>query len=157
RQQSLLDMQRNGNRSIYIISDFQKNIAGAQTVKADTGLHINLVQLMASSLPNVAVDSVSLLSAIHQPGESEKLIVRLHNYADKAAEKIPLKLVINGEQKALGSYIVNARSVQYDTLTFSGLKAGWQRSVLTLQDNPVTFDNQFYFTFYVKQQMSVLL
>ncbi len=93
----------------------------------------------------MAVDSVWLLSAIHRPGESEKLVVRLHNYADEAAEKIPLKLVINGEQKALGSYTLKPRSVQFDTLIFSGLKAGWQRAEITLQDNPVSFDNKFSF------------
>jgi hypothetical protein len=157
RQQSLLDIHRSGVRSVYLISDFQKNMSISRPVKADTGLHITLVQLKANTLPNVAVDSVSLLSAIHRPGESEKLVVRLHNYADKKAEKIPLKLVINNEQKALGSYTVNARAVQYDTLIFSGLKAGWQRAEITLQDNPVTFDNQFYFSFNVKQQMPVLL
>ncbi|SHM11021.1 BatA domain-containing protein [Mucilaginibacter sp. OK098] len=157
RQQSLLDIHRSGVRSIYLISDFQKNMQTPQPVKADTGVHIRLVQLKASTLPNVAVDSVTLLSAIHRPGESEKLVVRLHNYADKQAEKIPLKLSINGEQKALGSYTVKERSVQYDTLVFSGLKAGWQRAEISLQDNPVTFDNQFYFSFNVKQQMPVLL
>ena len=157
RQQSLLEMQPNSLRSIYIISDFQKNISSAQALKVDTGTHISLVQLKASSLPNVAVDSVALLSAVHRPWESEKLVVRLHNYADEKAEKIPLKVLINGEQKALGSYTIAPRSAQNDTLSFSGLQVGWQRGEITLQDNPVTFDNQFYFSFNVKQQMPVLL
>jgi len=157
RQQSLLSMHKEGTRSLYVISDFQKNMAGSQPVKADTGMHISLVQLKASKLPNVAVDSVALLSAIHRPGESEKLVVRLHNYAGEIAEKIPLKLLVNGAQKALGSYTIKARAVQYDTITFSGLKAGWQRAEISLQDNPVTFDNQFYFSFNVRRQMPVLL
>lgn len=157
RQQSVLGMQPNGLKSVYIISDFQKNITGGQLLKTDSSTHISFIQLKASSLPNVAVDSVALLSAVHRPGESEKLIVRLHNYADAVAEKIPLKVTINGEQKALGSYTVNARAVQTDTLTFSGLLPGWQRDEISLQDNPVTFDNQFYFSFNVKKQMSLLL
>ena len=157
RQQSLLDMHKAGPRALYVISDFQKNMGGKQPVKAGTGLNINLVQLKAGLLPNVAVDSVALLSAIHRPGESEKLVVRLRNYAGETAEKIPLKLLINGAQKALGSYTVKARSVQYDTLLFSGLQPGWQRAEISLQDNPVTFDNQFYFSFNVRQQMPVLL
>ena len=157
RQQSLLNLYPESVKSAYIISDFQKNMAGQQKVKSDNGINISLVQLKAGTLPNVAVDSVALLSAIHRPGESEKLVVRLHNYAGEKAEKVPLKLIINGTQKALGSYTLNARSVQYDTLSFSGLQAGWQRAELALQDNPVTFDNQFYFAFNVKQQMPVLL
>jgi len=157
RQQSLLAMQANALKRVYIISDFQKNISNQQALKTDADIKINFIQLKANELPNVAVDSVWLLNAIHRPGESEKLVVRLHNYADAKAKKIPLKVIINGEQKALGSYTINPRSTQNDTLAFSGLRAGWQHGKVTLQDNPVTFDNQFYFSFNVKQQMPVLL
>ena len=157
RQQSLLAMQANALKRVYIISDFQKNISNQQALKTDADIKINFIQLKANELPNVAVDSVWLLNAIHRPGESEKLVVRLHNYADAKAKKIPLKVIINGEQKALGSYTINPRSTQNDTLAFSGLQAGWQHGKVTLQDNPVTFDNQFYFSFNVKQQMPVLL
>lgn len=157
RQQNLLSMQPNSQASFYIISDFQKNITNGQPLKVDTGTLINFVQLTANSLPNVAVDSVALLSAVHRTGESEKLIIRLHNYADAVAEKVPVKVTINGEQKALGSYTITPRAVQTDTLLFSGLQAGWQRGVISLQDNPVTFDNQFYFSFNVKTQLPVLL
>jgi hypothetical protein len=157
RQQSLLNTEPGAVRSTYIISDFQKNMADANAIKSDVGIHANLIQLKASELPNVAVDSVWLLTAVHRPGENEKLVVRLHNYAGEKAEKIPLKLLINKEQKALGSFTINLRSVQNDTLSFSGLQSGWQRAEIQLQDNPVTFDNQFYFTFNVKRQMPVLL
>ena len=157
RQQSLLNAQPNAIRSAYLVSDFQKNITNGKAVSADSAIHFNLVRLKASELPNVAVDSVWLLTAVHRPGESEKLVVRLHNYAGEKAEKVPLKLLINKEQKALGSFTINPRSVQNDTLAFSGLQSGWQRGEIQLQDNPVTFDNQFYFTFNVKQQMPVLL
>ncbi|HEY9535776.1 MAG TPA: BatA domain-containing protein [Mucilaginibacter sp.] len=157
RQQNLLNMQPGASRSVDVISDFQKNISNGQPLKVDTGIHVSLVQLSANTLANVAVDSVWLLSAIHRPGETEKLVVRLHNYANENSTKIPLKLSINSEQKALGGFTINAHAVQNDTLTFSGLKPGWQRGEITLQDNPVTFDNKFYFSFNVKQQMPVLL
>ncbi|WP_121811819.1 BatA domain-containing protein [Mucilaginibacter kameinonensis] len=156
RQENLLENQADGLKSIFIISDFQKN-KNDKHVKIDSNISVNLVQLKAGNLPNVAVDSAWLLSAVHRPGENEKLVVRLHNYATEKAEKIPLKILVNGEQKALGSFSINTHEVQNDTLSFSGLKAGWQRGEIQLQDNPVTFDNQFYFSFNVKQQMPVLL
>lgn len=156
RQKSLLNMQPGAVEHSYIISDFQKNIQGSTAVQ-DAGFQVNLVQLKANSLPNVAVDSVWMLTATHRPNESERMVVRLRNYADKAAEKIPLKLLINGVQKAIGSFTVNARSAQTDTLSFSGLQGGWQRAEIQLQDNPVTFDNKFYFTFNVTQKLPVLL
>ena len=156
RQKSLLDMQTGTVKQSYIISDFQKNMLRDAT-KQDAGLPVNLVQLKANSLPNVAVDSVWMLNATHRPNEAERVVVRLRNYADKIAEKIPLKLFINGEQKAIGTYTVKARSAQNDTLAFSGLQGGWQKAEIQLQDNPVTFDNTFYFTFNVTHKLPVLL
>jgi hypothetical protein len=157
RQQSLLSTQHGDVSNIYVLSDFQQNLFNGHPVKTEGSTGLNLVRLKATSLPNVAVDSVWLLSAVHRPAESEKLVVRLHNYADEKAEKVPLKLLINGAQKALGSFTIDKRAVQNDTLSFSGLQAGWQHAEITLEDNPVNFDNQFYFTFKVQQQMPVLL
>jgi hypothetical protein len=157
RQQNLLNMQPDNSRSIYIVSDFQKNITNGNAIKLDTSLNISLVRLKTNMPSNVAVDSVWLLSAIHRPGEAERMVVKLHNYAGETSTKIPLKLTINGEQKALGGFTIDAHATQNDTLTFSGLTPGWQRGEISLQDNPVTFDNKFYLSFNVKQQMPVLL
>jgi hypothetical protein len=157
RQQSLLQTQAGSKLSTFIISDFQKQATGTPALKTDTGLNVNLVQLKGNSLPNVAVDSVWLISAVHRPNETEKLVVKLHNYAGQDAKGVPLKILFNGTQKALGSFSIKARAVRQDTLTFSGLQAGWQQGQVQLQDNPVIFDNQFYFTFNVKAQMPVLL
>jgi hypothetical protein len=157
RQQSLLNMQSGSVKSIFVISDFQKNLFSSQPLKTDSNTAVNLVKLRATSLPNVTVDTAWLVSAVHSPGASEKLVVTLHNYADEKAEKVPLKLIINGVPKSLGSFTIKARGAQNDTLSFSGLQAGWQNAEIQLQDNPVTFDNQFYLTFKVEQQMPLLL
>ncbi|MBS7563768.1 BatA domain-containing protein [Mucilaginibacter sp. Bleaf8] len=157
RQQSLLQGQNAAIPSAYIISDFQKSAYSQTAAKQAEGMQVNMVQLKANTLPNVAVDSVWLLNALHRPNETERLVVKLHNYAAEDAQGIPLKLMVNGTQKALGSFTVKARSISLDTLTFSGLQAGWQQAEIQLQDNPVTFDNQFYFTFKVRKQMPVLL
>jgi hypothetical protein len=157
RQQSLLQERQGVSQSAYVISDFQKGPTGTSPSKSDTGFKLNLIPLRANSLPNVAVDSVWLASAVHRPGQTEKLVVKLHNYAAEDAKGIPLKLFVNGTQKALGSFAIKARSTRQDTLTFSGLQAGWQQAEIQLQDNPVIFDNNFFFTFNVKANLPVLL
>ncbi len=157
RQHSLLDLQKNDASFFYIISDFQRNLDIKKSIKTDSSNKLNLIQLQASHIPNLAVDSVELLNAVHQPGNTEKLVIQLHNYSDEKIIKTPLKLLINGVQKALGSFNLNPREVQNDTLMFSGLMDGWQNCLITVQDNPVTFDNQFYFSFEVKKKLNVLL
>src|SRR4051812_48299189 len=52
RQLSLLDAQP-GIKSLYIISDFQRNITNGQPLKSD-GITVNLVQLTGNTLANVA-------------------------------------------------------------------------------------------------------
>ncbi|MFD0793692.1 BatA domain-containing protein [Mucilaginibacter litoreus] len=156
RQQSLLGERADAVKQSYIISDFQKNIGVKTPLDVVTGT-VNLVRLAANKAPNVTVDSAWLVNAVHRPGQTEKLVVKLVNYADKPADKVPLKLTINGVQKAVAGFSIGAHSSQTDTLTFSGLQAGWQRGMIELQDNPVVFDNQFYFSFKTAGQLPVLL
>lgn len=155
RQQGLFDTQKNATSISYLISDFQKNI-GKRSIQASNKFKVNLIHIKANPQANIAVDSAWLISPLHQPKAAEKLVIRLHNYGNEKAAKVPVKLTINGETKALGSYDLNAQSFRIDTLRFSGLKAGWQNGEISLNDNPVTFDNHFYFTFQVQQQLPVL-
>ncbi|MCC8410066.1 BatA and WFA domain-containing protein [Mucilaginibacter sp. UR6-1] len=157
RQRQLLKSNSPGNGDIYIVSDFQRSSSVDSKVLADKNISINLILLKANNLPNVAIDSVWLLSAVHKPGDEEKLVVKLHNYADQEAAGIPLKLFVNKQQKALASFTIAPRATLTDTLSFSGLKAGWQQGELQLQDNPITFDNSFYLAFNVSPQMPVLV
>ncbi|GAA4908371.1 BatA domain-containing protein [Mucilaginibacter defluvii] len=157
RQRQLLMSGATGTRDVYVLSDFQDNTADNKKIAGDKSINVNLVPLKANNLPNVTVDSVWLLSAVHKPGDEEKLVVKLHNYADQEAAGVPLKLFINKQQKAMASFTLGPRKTLTDTLSFSGLSAGWQRGELQLQDNPVTFDNNFYFAFNVRLRMPVLI
>src|SRR4051812_26335095 len=54
RQQNLLLTQPGSIRSIYVISDLQKNMA-AKPLKVDSNVAVNMIQLRAAALSNVAV------------------------------------------------------------------------------------------------------
>ncbi|RZL31933.1 MAG: hypothetical protein EOP00_34555, partial [Pedobacter sp.] len=61
------------NRFAYLISDFQKGFAGDVPIKTPSNTNISLVKLNANHLPNVAVDSIWMLSPVHQAQANEKL------------------------------------------------------------------------------------
>lgn len=144
------------NRFIYIISDFQQNFVGNLPITADPQTNVSLVKLNANSIPNVAVDSVWMLSPVHQPNATEKLVVQLKNYGDEEAQNIPLKLTINNQQKAISSLTVPAGGMRKDTLSFSKLQVGWQEAIITIKDFPLTFDDQLNFSFRVNTNQQVL-
>lgn len=150
------DLSKNSNTYNYILSDFQENFAGKIPVNTDQNSNISLIRLIANPLPNIAVDSVWSLSPAHKPNDQEKFVVRLHNYGAEKSEKVPVKLSINNQQKAIATLDIPAGKSVNDTLSFSGLTAGWQKGVITLKDFPITFDDELNFSFKVNAGLKVL-
>ncbi len=156
RQSDVFAGEPNTNKTIYILSDFQRNFASDPTLDLDSGISVRFVRLEANELANISVDSVWFVSPVHRPNETERLIVQLKNNSDKRAENVPVKVLVDGKPKALGSLNLAPRSVSKDTLSFSGLNSGWKHGEIVITDYPVVFDDNFYFTFNVQQSMPVL-
>ncbi|WP_316803755.1 BatA and WFA domain-containing protein [Pedobacter nototheniae] len=144
------------NKYAFLISDFQKNISSQKNLQTKPDVQFAFMKLNATTLPNVAVDSIWTLSPNHQPGAGEKLVVQIRNYSDEDAKNIPLKLTLNNQQKGLSSVTIPAGKVKKDTLNFSGLKSGWQKGIVSIKDFPVTFDDTLSFSFKVEQNLPVL-
>ncbi len=145
-----------GNKYSFLISDFQKNISATNKLQTKADIQYSFLKLNANTLPNVAVDSVWVLSPNHQPGANERLVVQLKNYSGEEAKNVPLKLSINNQQKGLGAVTIPGGKTVKDTLNFSGLTAGWQKGMVTIKDFPVTFDDTLSFSFKVDQNFPVL-
>ncbi|HEY0055376.1 MAG TPA: BatA domain-containing protein [Pedobacter sp.] len=156
RQKDIYSGEPNAEKTSYLISDFQKNFLNSQNIRSDSGANLRLVLLKANALANISVDSVWFTSPVHRVSETERLVVQLKNNSDKRAENISFKIAIDGKPKGLGSLTIEARATAKDTISFSGLTAGWKRGEVTITDYPVIFDDQFYFTFNVRKQMPVL-
>lgn len=159
--QQILNRQENvltgtANKYSFLISDFQKNIIATKKLETKNDIQYSFLKLNATTLANIAVDSVWALSPNHQPGANEKLVVLLKNYSDEEAINIPLKLSINNQQKALSSITIPAGKTKKDTLNFSSLKSGWQKGLISIKDFPVTFDDSLSFSFKVDENLPVL-
>lgn len=156
RQTEVFSGEPNSSKTIYILSDFQQNFASNPSLNVDSSVSVRFVRLEANELANISVDSVWFVSPVHRPNETERLVVQLKNNSDKAAENVPVKVLIDGKPKALGSLNLKARGTSKDTLSFSGLNPGWKKGEVVITDYPVVFDDNFYFTFKVQQTMPVL-
>jgi len=159
--QQVINRQGNilsGTTNLYsfVISDFQKNTSTGKKLAGKPGIQYSFLKVNASALPNVAVDSVWMLSPNHQPQANERIVVQLKNYAEEDATNIPLKLTINNQQKGLGAVSIGAGKSVRDTLNFSGLTAGWQKGIVSIKDFPITFDDTLSFSFKVDDHLPVL-
>ena len=156
QQRTTRAAEANSINTYYLISDFQNNTAfGKRDTLSNSG-DIRLIQLKANPQPNISVDTLWFISPVHKAGETEKLVIQLKNNSDKKAENVSYKLNIDNQQKSIGSLSIPERGIAKDTLSFSGLSAGWKTGEIVLKDYPITFDDLFYFSFHVERQMSIL-
>ena len=101
RLQEVYKAEPNTQKTIYLVSDFQKNMLEGSKTRLDTAGQYRFVKLQANKQPNISVDSVWFISPVHKAGETEKLVIQLKNNSDKKAENVPYKLTINSQQKAI--------------------------------------------------------
>jgi hypothetical protein len=156
RQKAIFFNHNSANNFAYIISDFQKNIQSEITTP-DSVINTILVPLQTSQVVNVSVDSVYLVSPIHRAGQVEQLVVRLYNNSNLTAENIPVKLLINGEQKSIGSISIQPNDFGMDTLTYTLTSPGWQKGEVQINDYPVSFDDKYYFSYKVSDDLKILV
>lgn len=156
RQQQALNSSNAPNKTVFILSDFQKNVTDIPNLK-DTTLEINLVPLMAVQEKNIAIDSAWFESPLQMMGQTNPLIVRVTNYTNENAENIKLSLKLDGQDKPVGLLNIKAHSSIEDTVNITILRTGWHEADLAITDFPVQFDDHLFFTFNVPPQINVLV
>lgn len=140
----------------YLVSDFQKSMADFENVKPDSMVTIWLVPLEASRTENLYIDSCWFVSPVYQLNQGVKLVVRIINDSKTNYEKVPLKLMVNGNQKALASFNIQPGTFHDVELPFTNYVKGIQSGTLEISDYPVTFDDKLYLTYNVAGSIPVL-
>lgn len=154
RQQDLLsnaDGIQSQNKFAFLVSDFQESISDFAKIKTDTGIVFRPVQMVAQNRNNVYIDSCWFESPVHRLGHPEKLHVRLRSHSDQALENVPMTLYLNDKIKTPGSFSIEPNGKTDTVINFTVRDAGMQLGRITIKDYPVTFDDNFYFTYEVQQ------
>lgn len=154
RQNDLLSDLPTGRS--FILSDFQKSRFDFASLTTDSLIDISLVHIERNTEANLYIDSVWFTSPVRKLGAADEIHVRLANTGDEAVENIPIKLLINGSQKALGSFGIEAGGRSDTTLYFINEQAGIAMAEVKIDDYPVTFDDSYYFSFEVFEKIDVL-
>jgi hypothetical protein len=156
-QLNKLKKKSNSNpSSIYIVSDFQKNTVGdLSELKLDTAVDYYMIPVLPESRENLAIDSIWLQTPYLQTNIPNSVWVRLKNYGSRAAENIPVNLVVNRVQSGSATVDLMAGSFSDIELPLLVKSAGIFEGKIEIQDPYMPFDNQFYFTVSVAQVVSV--
>jgi len=156
RQKDIFRDTESTGKRCFIVSDFQKSNLDFENVENDTNVSTTLMPLIPQSRSNIYIDSCWFESPIRQINLPENLTVRVRNKGDEAKENIPVKLMINGSQKALSSCSLLPNAYEDVTIAFTLTEAGLQNCEVSLTDFPVTFDDRFYFSFNLQRELAIL-
>lgn len=153
----VLDKQKNilkdfqGIKHIYHLSDFQRS---NELFNPDSSFNLNVVKFTPSNIRNLSVETVYFENPVQLIGQQNKLIVKFRNQSEE--EQIgSFQLAINGETKSVGSYKIAGNAETFDTIVFTINDVGWNEGRLSLNDYPLNFDDDFFFTFLVEGQLNV--
>lgn len=140
-----------GNKLIYQLSDFQKNDG---LLKADSAYQVSLIKLSPSNIRNISIEEVYFQTPTQLKGQQNKLIVKLRNQSEEQ-QSGSFQLSINEETKSIGNYTIAPNNTVYDTLAFTISANGWNQGKIIINDYPLSFDDTYYFTFLVEEQLRV--
>lgn len=150
-------MAENDYSLFYYLSDFQKSRFDVSVLSKNKNQRLFLMPLPAEDKNNVSIDSCWFLSPVFKMGQQVTLTVRVHNYGTQDLFKIPLRLSVNNEQKAIASVDVKADSYIDYQLKYTLTSDGIQRGVLEIEDSPIVFDDVFYFTYQVQPATHIVV
>jgi len=156
RQSDAMNNSEAKSKLIFLLSDYQETSADIENIHADSSTTINLIPLNIQRTGNIFIDSCWFSSPVIQINKPSELNVRIKNSSENDAENISLKLNINGMQKSLAAIAIKSNATVDTKLNFTLSENGWQKCELSINDHPITFDDNLFFSFEVKQNLRLL-
>ncbi len=156
RQKESFTQSGNSSKMVYLLSDFQKNTTLLDQLKTDSTTNYFLVPLISNTLNNLYIDSCWFESPVHLVGQKVKLFVRVKNHSATEVEKVPLKLILNKTQKAVSSFNIGPNASTDITISYTDNENGIHNGMLEILDNPIIYDDKFYFSYNIESAIPVL-
>ena len=157
RQQDFLQNSSSKNKRIFLLSDFQKNTSVISKSDIDPSISISCIPIISSEVNNVYIDSVWFETPVQQYETQQIIHAIVINKSNKDIENGSLKLYINDAQVSLASFNVSAGNKKDVSISFTVKIKGINKGVLKIEDYPITYDDNFFFSFNAQTTINTLL
>lgn len=157
RQQDFLQNSSAKNKRIFLLSDFQKNTSVISKSDIDTSISISCIPIASSEVNNVYIDSVWFETPVQQYETQQIIHAIVTNKSNKDIENGSLKLYINDAQVSLASFNVSVGNKKDVSISFTVKVKGINKGVLKIEDYPITYDDNFFFSFNAQTTIKALV
>lgn len=156
RQKDALSLQQ-GAAIRFLISDFQKEAFNFSAIEADSSLITKLIQIKPEKTNNLSIDTCWLNTPFLRPNQEAQVLVKTSGFGLDAPAEITINLTQNGQIIAIANATVKPNIASIDTIKFIVKKGGWHDAIVSIADAPINFDDQWYLSYYVAEQMPILV
>lgn len=148
--------QKSGN-NFFLISDFQKSTTGSLSdVAFDSTNTWYVVPVSGPKVSNVFVDSVWLKTPFIREMQNNTILVKLSNSGTEMIQDMPIRLSIDGSQNSGSSIDIAAGGSSVASFNFSVKDRGEHLGEIRFDDQPMVFDNAYFFTLTASPAIRIL-
>jgi hypothetical protein len=157
RQYEFLNSSGIGNKKIYSLTDAQRSTFDIGKVNEDSSIKTILIPLKANQVNNVYVDTCWFETPLQQKGFIQKLHAVVVNMGNNPVNSGSAKLFVNKQQLAISSFSIDSYSKKEIQFSFECKQSGFNYGSIKIDDYPVTFDDELFFSFNSKINIGVCL
>lgn len=157
RQADFLLQNTAANHHAYLVSDFQASTADLDQLPSSPTAHFTLVPLEGVATDNLYIDTLTLDAPAYFVGGSVTVEATLRNDGSRPVDKLPVKLFVNGRERAIATVDLPAASSAKASLRFTIDNTGWLDGSVVIDDYPVTFDDSYHFSLLAGERIEMLL
>ena len=154
-QNILIDSKQKHTKG-FIFSDFQKNQSDFDKISADSAIHLSFVPIEIQSSNNLVLDTCWFQTTNYRANSNQSLYVRVKNNSSQRMDGIPIELTINDQIKSIASVDVEPNSYQVAELRFNHQNNRFCKGKISIEDFPIVYDNQLYFSYQINEQSKIL-
>lgn len=154
---SLANQATPKGNSLFWVSDFQKqNIPNLTDIEIDTAQQLYILPVSPNRNTNLYIDSIWLETPFVKVEENNFVNVRVSNHGNEDLNDRVVKLLLEGNQVSSGTVSLPAGGQEQIKLNFATTNTGYIQGRVSLEDYPMTFDNEHHFVLKVAPQINIV-
>lgn len=142
--------------SLFVYSDFQKNMMKVDESKNDTTIQIVVFPLKSDFQNNIYIDSVWIQSPVLQKNLTNEINARVVNETSNDIKGLPINFSLDGNVVAYTTVDVVANSHSDVNMQFVIESDGDKKAQVSIQDSPITFDDEYNLVLKVRPSIKVV-
>lgn len=142
---------------VFWVSDFQKhNLPDLSTIQLDSNQNHYIIPMLPNQNTNLFVDSIWLETPFVKQKENSIINIKIRNNGAEAVDNKAVKLFLDNKQVSTATINLPENGSQTLKMNFAVAEAGQKDGKITIEDYPVTFDNDYFFVLKVAPKIKIV-